>query len=486
MGEANVSLPYLIIQLFSRGQPKMKHFGFLALILVLPFLGCSPGQRMREIHWDSRHQSGLTAELATIVSAPKKDQYLSTSVFGQKVEHWQPTTGGFPIADSWVKVIRDARGGPQFIRAQVSEFEPSREDLDRARQLESRKQIILDKAWKSFAELRTAKKIFPARVILKQKMLRFEPQLEIVFFTQDDTDVVQLTLSGRGKLIERRSIAQHLTRGSGMVFLGVPERSNLTEVEFSDLVGDGTLNSSVLKVESEIANRAFSPTHEFRFSPTDKPFDEVQAYYYVERSLAWLKKEFGVTLPFQLGIKVHVGGLKPSNAAFYYKGNIRLGDGDNVTYRNIPRDPTVVVHEAAHAVVEVLAGLPQDKEGGSLNEGYADFIAALFLDNPRMAEYSYLKGPFRRSLENDLVAGRDFKGGLYHDATIVGGTLWDLRNALGTQVAGKVAIGSLSKLGAGSQFKDFAPAIVSACENLGLDSTQTELLQSVLKKRGWL
>ncbi|MCB0367802.1 MAG: hypothetical protein H6624_07885 [Bdellovibrionaceae bacterium] len=464
----------------------MKYFGFFALILAVPFLGCSPGDRLREVHWDSKLHQPLTAEIATIISTPRKDSLRKTKVMGHQVEHWRGMAGGFPVADTWVKVVRDEKGAPQFVRAQLAQLDPIAEDVKKAQQLEKRKQFVLGVAWKKYPELRTAKKIFPVQVVLDGKMVGYEPHLEVTYFNADETDVIRLKLSGTANILERKSLAQHLANGSGMVFLGFPDRTKLTEVEFMNLVGDGTLNSETVKVESDTNSRAYSPSHEFRFTPAEQPFDEVQAYYFVESALKWLSKDFGFVLPFKLNVKVHVGGLRPSNAAFYYKGNIRLGDGDNVVYRNIPRDPSIVIHEAAHGVVDAVAGLPHEKEGGSMNEGYSDFIAALFLDNPKMAEYSYLKAPFRRTLENDLQAFRDFNGGLYHDSTVVSGTMWDLRKALGIQLAGKLALTSLAHMGPGSGMKDFAPSLLSSVEEVGLDESQVGILQGVLNKRGWL
>ena len=464
----------------------MRFFGFFALVLALPFLGCSPGDRLREIQWDIGHHQPLSAELATVVSSPNKDNYRSSMLRGNKVEHWRMMAQGFPVADSWVKVLRNAKGAPTYIKGQGIQLEPVQGDIDRARQLEKRKQYVLKVAWKKYPELREAKKIFPVQVVLNGKMVGYEPYLEVTYFNKDETDVVRLKLSGTANILERTSLAQHLTHGNGMVFLGAPDRTKLSEVEFFGLVGDGTLTSPLLKVESAVSNRAYSPSHEFRFNPEEQPFDEVQAYYFVEQALRWLKTDFDFTLPFQINIKVHVGGLRPSNAAFYYKGNIRLGDGDNIVYQNIPRDPSIVIHEAAHGVVDAIAGLPHEKEGGSLNEGFSDFIAALFLNNPRMAEYSYLKAPFRRTLENTLQAHRDFNGGLYHDSTIVSGTLWDIKKGMGVAVAGKLALATLGRLGPGSTLKDFPEAVLAAGSDTQLDEGQVVLLQGILSKRGWL
>ena len=464
----------------------MRCFGHFVLILSLPFLGCSLGDRLRQVYWSSSHHQPLSAELATLISHPKKNNFQSSRVGEKRVEHWRMVAGDFPVANSWVKVVRNLKGAPESIRGQVLQLQPLSDDIKRAQQLERRKQYVLQVAWEKYPELREAKKVFPVQVVLERKMVGYEPFLEVAYFNRDETEVVRLKLSGTANIIERHRLSHHFTKGNGRVFLGAPNRTQLSEVEFLGLVGNGTLTSPVLRVESAVSNRAYSPSHEFLFRPEEQPFDEVQAYYFVERVLAWLKKDYGFILPFQLNIKVHVGGLRPSNAAFYYRGNIRLGDGDGIIYKNIPKDPTIVIHEVAHGVVEVIAGLPTEEEGGALNEGFSDFLAAVFLNNPRMAEYAYLKAPYRRNLENNLQAHRDFNGGLYHDSTIVSGTLWDVKKALGSHLSGKLALGVLGHLGPGSKLADFPEALMAAAGDSQLDDKQIGILQSVLNQRGWL
>src|SRR5690606_11323605 len=111
----------------------------------------------------------------------------------------------------------------------------------------------------------------------------------------------------------------------------------------------------------------------------------------------------------------------PKNIAYYYNGNIRLGAGDGVTYKNIHRDPSIVMHEASHAFIQSIGQLSTESEGGSLNEAFADFFTALILDHPKMAEFAYIPGPYKRSLDNNTNA-TSFNGGLYHDSLVVSGT----------------------------------------------------------------
>jgi Zn-dependent metalloprotease len=148
------------------------------------------------------------------------------------------------------------------------------------------------------------------------------------------------------------------------------------------------------------------------------------------------------------------------------------------------RDPTVLIHESIHAVIDAYAGLPPDGEGGGFNEGFADLFTALILDNPRMGEASYLKGPYRRTLENPLKAYQDFVPGVYQNGSIVGGTFWDMKPLLGNELTAKLAFRTLVRLGKGAKFDDFPSALAGASQGLLADD-QSRQVAEIARARGW-
>ncbi len=147
------------------------------------------------------------------------------------------------------------------------------------------------------------------------------------------------------------------------------------------------------------------------------------------------------------------------------------------------RDPSVVTHEVAHAVIEQVSHLSTEGEGGSLNEAFADYFAASILENPKMGEVSYVEGPFRRDIDNDAtLPGRN--GGLYHDSLIVSGTLWSLRQALGPAEGQAVAFKTLARLNADSNLMDFKAQLAQVLAS-GPGPEQKRKAQAVLTARGW-
>ena len=145
----------------------------------------------------------------------------------------------------------------------------------------------------------------------------------------------------------------------------------------------------------------------------------------------------------------------------------------------------MVIHESVHAFVDIVAGLPFEGEGGSINEGYADFFTAIQLNNPNMAEASYLKGAFRRSVSNSISL-KERNGGLYHDSAIVSGTLWDLSERFGKDLGLRVAALTLNRLVPGSDLKDFGESLQGIIETELKSSADIQVAKEILTNRGFL
>ena len=143
-----------------------------------------------------------------------------------------------------------------------------------------------------------------------------------------------------------------------------------------------------------------------------------------------------------------------------------------------------MIHETCHSLVDAVANLPLGEgEGGSLNEGFADFFTAVYTNNPRLGEVAYLKGPFKRTVANNLKLS-DKNGGLYHDSQILSGTLWDVEQALGAQKSLNLAMKILSRLGPSGDFSKVPDAVHQAL-TAGFADEDQKIVSEILAKRGW-
>ena len=122
-------------------------------------------------------------------------------------------------------------------------------------------------------------------------------------------------------------------------------------------------------------------------------------------------------------------------------------------------------------------------EGGSLNEAFADFFTCLMLDRPYLGESSYLKGPFKRQL-NNVAKLSEKNGGLYHDSLIISGTLWDIKEKFGTEKAKALALGTLLQLNPASNFERFQEKI-KLVGSQQLNADDMAALDQILINRGF-
>ena len=266
------------------------------------------------------------------------------------------------------------------------------------------------------------------------------------------------------------------------IFPEGPLKSNLQNVILNELAENKTLNTLALKVSTQSNEKAIAENSQFKFSIEDQRFAQVQVFYYLSKTLNWVQEQFQYRIPFQLEAETFVGFPEKTNTAFYYQRKIRLGQGDGVVFSNIPLDPSLVIHESFHSVVDAVARLPFQGEGGSLNEGLSDFFAAMLLGNPLLGEVAYKKAPYKRSVQNSLKL-QDANGGLYRDSEIISGLLWSLSQRLGKQAGLNIAWEVLTRLNPTSKISDFEVEIKEVIGQLSQD--QQRVARNILEQRGW-
>lgn len=460
----------------------MRGIECLLLSTVLATLvSCSQPSEPQSFRWSA--SSGNPMPKAS--DLPLKE-VSSVQIGKEKVIRSVQTVEGIPLRGGWVQTVHSQGGviyntsktfsgdGQQW---RVGDFSHSPSEA-------------LEELKRKSSELQSASRVFLPEPYYEVYQKKLEPVWVVKYIDGSETEAVELTYNKRLALKKRKIVSHDFADGRGTVYPGNPRTSDLTSVVLKELVGDGKLNSQRLEVSSALANAAFEPKLEFKYSPDDTRFHEVQAFYYIDQALGWLHSKVGFVLPFKLNVKVHVGAPNNTNAMFYYQRNIRLGQGDSLIYKDIPKDPSIVMHETMHGVVDAVAGLPFDGEAGSLNEAFADFLAANILGSPNMAEYSYLAAPYRRTLKNDFKAFRDFDGGLYHDSLVVSGTFWDVRNIIGAPAAAQYALALLARLGPEVKFKEFGSIALEVLEHQKKEShispEDYAKLSSILENRGWI
>lgn len=448
-------------------------------IISISFLflsACNSKTGLQSLEWKKGEPLSQLQSLETINTSPTQ----KVNSLTQTLELSEQSVQGIIVEDSYVKRIKDASDASLIVRASVS-LEDAKLDRLRLSDFEKKKASILDDLKKSFPVFRKSP---PEKIdiVIAHRRGFYEPLWKIVY-TDKHGIPWEVKMNNHLQVSSVKRVGSQFHDTLAIVFPKGPKMSNLQEVLLRGLSANPTLSNDRLFVASQAESKISDVSGPLKFTPQDSRFDQVQVFYFLEESLNWFERNLNVKIPFKLNAEVHMGAPDKTNSAFYYQGKIRIGAGDDETYSRIPQDPSIIIHESVHALVDTVARLPFEGEGGSLNEGFADFFTALQLDNPNMAEASYLKGPFRRSVVNNYRLS-DKTGGLYHDSGIASGTLWELRVKLGSDKAREIAILTLNRLVPSSNFEDFGSQLKEVLPQV-LAHEELSSALDIVTKRGF-
>lgn len=453
------------------------HYLILVSGVVL-FSACQKKLEMDHSVWDSK-KSKKPPEL--VAKDWSLRQQVKTNL--HQIEFRKQTVADIPVEGTYVKLVRNSEGAMKY-------FE----------QNSLRKNPRLDAVWAKTIETYAPKASIVGPSLKSQFAALHNLQIErptLAFvYGENSLQLVWRALAfdskGLGWVLETDlDISKYQMRRAGSsfhettatVFPQGPKRSLLQDVVIRNLSDIENLVSPQLALSTATLHKIKDTEDSLKFDPPDERFDQVQVFYTVTKALEWFQEHLGVSLGQSLDVQVHVGYPDKTNTSFYYQGRIRLGAGDGVTYDKIPMDPSIVTHETGHAIVEALTQLPYENEGGSINEGLSDFFAAAQLDNPNMAEVSYLKGPYRRTVANPM-RWTEKTGGLYHDSAIISGMLWDLKKELGLDRALDLLLKTLVRVTPSTDFQDFQSKLYFVLRQ-ELSGESRSKVAKILKDREW-
>ncbi|MEV4535872.1 M4 family metallopeptidase [Asanoa sp. NPDC049518] len=212
-------------------------------------------------------------------------------------------------------------------------------------------------------------------------------------------------------------------------------------------------------------------------------------------------------MPIDSIVGITYGGSPWVNA--YWDGTRMVyGSGDD-EYLPLAADPDVVGHEMTHGVVEHTASLVYAGQPGALNEAIADYFGnAIDVDASGTSmsdpEASLVGGDLCRTLAPATCALRDLDdgattadfqhlidtpsmddGGVHLNSTIVSGALWDLRQALGKEVADKIVYRALTDyLTPMSDFVDAREAVLASAKSFRLSKDVLRVVRTAFDSRG--
>jgi len=408
------------------------------------------------------------------------------SLTGQNeiVEHAPQKWGAARVEGGSLQKVSDDKGQLLFVRAEYltspeSDLDISKEEVQK---LHDNRFVFLEKAKLSVRQLQGQTILGEPEVLIVPHKPRSKVYYSVQVIDVHAGQVIRFLITPEFNVQSRDVVSTSMVDVEAVLFAASPQRQ-LQEVLLKRLVESGKVETSTHSVTSQTPHNATTENAPFRFPLDDPRFDQVQVFYYIQQGIEFFAKELGFAMPTSVRIETSVGYPDKTNAAFSLGSQIWLGRGDGQEYKLLAQDSSVVLHELGHVLIHFTARLPSQGEGGSLNEGFADYFSATQLNSPAMGTASCLLSSCKRNIDsNRSFAERN--GGLYHDSLIVSGTLWDLRAKLGKQKANTLALKTLTRLGPAKKLADFSYAVKLAAKNF-LTAEELAVLNSTLQKRLW-
>jgi hypothetical protein len=245
----------------------------------------------------------------------------------------------------------------------------------------------------------------------------------------------------------------------------------------------GELSNNLIDVFTSGQQRALSTEGIFTYKPDDHRYQEVMVYYYTNAVNSWLEK---------MDIKSRLSNLE-AVLAYNQADNSFFSPGSNGLYfgnGGIPdaEDAQIILHEFGHAIVNSIAAIlgSPDSMSGAMHEGFADYLAATWFNNPNVASWdslAYSDKGYLRTLNNKMTFPENMNGSCHNDGQIWGGALWDLRSKLTAETADRLVFQSLHFLPEDCDFTDGLLAILSADETLFEAKNRSAIIE-IFRKRG--
>lgn len=422
-------------------------------------------------------------ELPEVFLSPQYKSVQKTKVFDESVQFSEQRIGVAKVENGALQIIRDEAGNKVYAKAFYKVSPTGRIPFSekQIQKFSNRKENFLRTLEKSPWLKKTGSILSPVDVDIITLKTKAHLSYAVDILISEDHEVNRFWFSPDQEILKQEKVSSDFDVSAWILTL--ENMNEPQEVNFSAILDLKKLRSSTHEVISQAGTNLSDFKAPYKFTLEDPLFDQIQSFYFVSKAIDFYKANLSWSSFPSIEVETSYGYPEKINAAFTYQNKIRLGTGDNKSYQRLAQDPSVVIHEVNHVMIDAISHLPNQGEGGSLNEAFADFFAASFLNSPKMGSYSVIGSPYRRNLE-DFIPYSEKTGGLYHDSQIVSGTLWELRKVLGVAESHRLALKTLARLGPAQSLSEFTEAITLAGEEL--PSEQQKSLQTILRKWQWV
>jgi hypothetical protein len=234
------------------------------------------------------------------------------------------------------------------------------------------------------------------------------------------------------------------------------------------------------------------------FKSNNRAFEEVMTYFHVDRAIGYLESLGfrGRRAIFREPLAINANGTDEDNS--WYSPHDRsitfgLGGVDDA------EDAEIILHEFGHAIQDAICpGFGQSPEAAAMGEGFGDYFAASFFAEKKPRRYqtsvgtwdgiglTYNDPPCVRRVDLKMTYesfDHSETADEHNNGQIWSATLWDVRCAVGRDVADRIILESHFQLDGFTTFARGARAIIDADRNL-YRSRNAETLRRVFRRRG--
>jgi hypothetical protein len=276
-----------------------------------------------------------------------------------------------------------------------------------------------------------------------------------------------------------------------------PPEAAYSTVMLRDLNSSGHLDGRRVTTQPT-KRRAHQPDLKFCFKSNHPAFEEVMTYFHIDRAVGYLESLGfrGARAIFRAPIPVDANGTDDDNSWFSpHDSSLTFGLGGI----DDAEDAEIILHELGHAIQDAICpGFGQSAEAAAMGEGFGDYFSASFFADKKSPYYQTSIGtwdgfkdtehkpPCVRRVDEEITYESFDHGDSadeHDNGQIWSATLWEIRKAVGRDVADTIILESHFQLDGFTTFARGARAIIDADRNLNGGRHLTRL-RRVFHRRG--
>lgn len=453
---------------------------FLKVLILFVFLvSCNKASSVKSVHWNS---SRNTLAPETVIGEHFEKPVQEFSFNGEYFRRYKQKMNGVEVYGSYAtSVERVSRNGDKKISFLSAKFVNSlgRKDKRDLKELLLNKSELLVKIKEKHSVVSTAYSVSEPKVVLWTSEDVLKPVYQLDWIESNGEQGHRWFLDKDLEVFKTETVSSEFT-GRGLVYPRGPKLSAVDRVDLPNLVGNGLLVTDNLKVTSRADELARSANQIFEYKEEDVRFSQVQVFHFAQAGIKLFEQRFGVKAPSNVEFITHIGFPDKKTAMFYFNNTVNLGEGDEVTYKHIMLDPSIVTHELMHFYLDNLVGIQQ----GAVNEAFADYLSCSLLQNPKLGEVSYLKSSYVRALDQEKKWS-EINGGTYNDSLVLSSLLWEVRKTFGVKAADAFVFKIVMRLSPDSNLADVRRIILENQSEI-LSLVEQNQLNEILVRKEWI